>query len=136
MELDLRNIKTSLRLDDLRAKSPDMVRREIWVHWLTYNLIRKVMAQAALSREKLPRELSFAGALSAVVAAWDHATVADPSRLSALACVEHRLITHWRVGHRPNRVEPRAIKRRPKAHKLLNKPRAEARAELLHADGA
>ncbi|MEI7902643.1 MAG: IS4 family transposase [bacterium] len=135
VELDLRNIKTSLRLDDLRGKTPDMVRREIWVHWLAYNLIRKVMAQAALSCEKLPRELSFAGALSAVLGAWAHASVAAPSRLLALAQVQHRMVTHSCVGHRPNRIEPRAIKRRPKAHKLLCKPRAEARAELLRSGG-
>jgi hypothetical protein len=136
VELDLRNIKTSLRLDDLRGKTPEMVRREIWVHWLAYNLIRKVTAQAALAGEKLPRELSFASALSAVMGAFAHASVADPPRLSALAQTQHRLVTHSRVGHRPNRIEPRAIKRRPKSHKLLNKPRAEARAELLRAAGA
>ncbi len=47
VELDLRNIKTSLRLDDLRGKTPETIRREIWMHWLAYNLTRKVMAQAA-----------------------------------------------------------------------------------------
>ena len=47
VELDLRNIKTSLRLDDLRGKRPETIRREIWIHWLAYNLTRKVMAQAA-----------------------------------------------------------------------------------------
>lgn len=135
VELDLRNIKISMQLDDVRGKTPHMVRREIWVHWLAYNLIRKVMAQVALRCEELPRELSFASALSAVVAALAHASVADPSRLSALAEAQHRLVIHSRVGHRPNRVEPRAIKRRPKAHKLLNKPRAEARAELLCTSG-
>jgi hypothetical protein len=135
VELDLRNIKASLRLDDLRGKTPAMVRREIWVHWLAYNLIRKVMAQAALRCEKRPRELSFAGALSAVVGALAHASVADPWRLFTLAQVQHRLVAHLLVGHRPDRVEPRAIKRRPKPHKLLNKPRAEARAELLHTAG-
>ena len=135
VELDLRNIKVSLRMDDLRGKTPSMVRREIWVHWLAYNLIRKVMAQAALGQKKLPRNLSFANALSALVSAWDHAGVSAPSRLSVLAQTQHRLITRSRVGQRPNRVEPRAIKRRPKAHKLLNKPRAEARAELLSAAG-
>lgn len=135
VELDLRNIKTSLRLDDLRGKTPDMVRREIWIHWLAYNLIRKVMAQAALNGEKLPRELSFAAGLSALLGALAYGSVADPSPLLALAQVQHRLVTHWRVGHRPNRVEPRAIKRRPKAHKLLCKPRAEAREELLGSGG-
>jgi putative transposase len=133
VELDLRNIKISLQMDDLRGRSPEMVRREILVHWLAYNLIRKVMSQAALAQEKLPRELSFAGALGAIAGAWDHATTADHGRLSTLAKVQHRWIATFRVGDRPNRVEPRAIKRRPKPHKLLDKSRAEAREELLHA---
>lgn len=131
VELDLRNIKATLRMDDLRGRTPEMVRREIQVLWLAYNLIRKVMAQAALAGEALPRELSFAGALSAVVAAWDHATVADDASLVALARVQHRFIVRFPVGHRPNRVEPRAVKRRPKSHRLLSRPRKEAKAALL-----
>ena len=50
----------------MEVASPETIRREIWIHWLAYNLIRKVMAQAALTREKLPRELSFVSALAAV----------------------------------------------------------------------
>jgi putative transposase len=135
VELDLRNIKTSLRLDDLRGKTPETVRREIWVHWLAYNLIRKVMAQAALHHERLPRELSFASALAAITGAWALASVANASMLSSHAKSQHRGIAWSRVGHRPNRVEPRAIKRRPKSHKLLNRPRAEARTKLLGSRG-
>ena len=135
VELDLRNIKISLQLDDLRGKTPAMVRREIWVHWLAYNLLRKVMAQAALAQERLPRELSFAAALAAIVTAWDHATTADSALLSTLAALQRNVIARTCVGDRPNRVEPRAIKRRPKPHKLLTKPRAEARAELLCGKG-
>jgi len=133
VELDLRAIKVTLRMDDLRCKTPERVRREILVHWLAYNLIRKVMAQAALSQERLPRELSFAGALAAVAGAWEHATLAGQHTLTALAKTQWRLIAWHQVGHRPDRVEPRAIKRRPKSHHLLRKPRAEAREELLHA---
>ncbi len=135
VELDLRNIKTSLRLDDLRGKTPETIRREIWMHWLAYNLIRKVMAQAALLHEKMPRELSFAGALAAVTGAWELATVADPSTLSLHAKAQHIAITWSLVGHRPDRVEPRAIKRRPKPHRLLTEPREKARAKLIGASG-
>jgi hypothetical protein len=124
-----------LRLDDLRGQTPEMVRREIWVHWLAYNLIRKLMAQAALGSQKLPRELSFASGLSAVAAAWGNASVAQAPLLAALGAAQQAAIGRSRVGHRPNRVEPRAIKRRPKAHKLLTKPRAEARRELLGSRG-
>jgi hypothetical protein len=112
-----------------------MVQREILVHCLAYNLIRKVMSQAALSRGRLPRELSFAAGLAAVASAWDHATVANRETLFLLAKAQWRLIAWHKVGHRPDRVEPRAIKRRPKAHKLLRKPRAEARADLLRSGG-
>jgi putative transposase len=135
VELDLRNIKTSLRLDDLRGKTPETIRREIWVHWLAYNLIRKVMAQAALGHEKLPRQLSFASALAAVTGAWALASVANASMLSRHAQAQHHAIAWSRVGHRPNRVQPRAIKRRPKPHKLLSRPRAEARERLIAARG-
>jgi putative transposase len=133
VELDLRAIKTTMHLDDLRCKTPEMVRREILVHWLAYNLIRKVMAQAALRQEVLPRELSFAAGLAAVTAAWDHATLAPRNLLVVLAKTQWTFIGWYEVGHRPDRVEPRAIKRRPKPHKLLTKPREEARAELLRA---
>jgi len=129
-ELDLRNIKISLQMDDLRGRTPPMVRREIWGHWLAYNLIRKTIAQAALTHEKLPRQLSFAAALDAVVASWDHATLATPPLVTALAEAQFRLVAWHQVGDRPDRVEPRAIKRRPQPHRLLKQPREQARAEL------
>jgi Transposase DDE domain len=133
VELDLRSIKVNLHLDDIRCKTPEMVRREILVHWLAYNLIRKVMAQAALSQERLPRQLSFAAALTVVAGDWNHATLAGRDMLAKLAKAQWRLIAWYKVGDRPDRVEPRAIKRRPKSHKLLTKPRKEARADLLHS---
>jgi hypothetical protein len=133
VELDLRNIKVSLHLEDLRCKTPEMVRREILVHWLAYHLIRKVMAQAALSQGCAPRQLSFAAALAVVASDWNQASLAEREMLARLAKAQWRLIAWYRVGDRPDRVEPRAIKRRPKPHKLLTKPRQEARADLLHS---
>jgi putative transposase len=129
-ELDLRNIKISLQMDDLRGHTPETVRREIWVHWLAYNLIRKTMAQAALTRDTLPRQLSFAAALAAVATSWDHATLAHPRMLAALADAQFRVIASHQVGDRPDRVEPRAIKRHPKPHRWLRQPRHQARAAL------
>jgi hypothetical protein len=66
IELDLLALKTTLKMDILRGKSPEMVRKEIWVHILAYNMIRKIMAQAALMRNTKPRELSFKGALNII----------------------------------------------------------------------
>ena len=120
-----------MNLEDLRCKSPEMVLKEIWVHWLAYNLIRKAMAQAAVLHGRTVRQMSFASALQAIAAAWDHGTVAKPQKLRELALAQLKFMSKQKAGHRPDRVEPRAVKRRPKPHRLLTKPREEARAELL-----
>ncbi|MEI7902527.1 MAG: IS4 family transposase [bacterium] len=128
-ELDLRASKVTLGLEELRGQCPAMVRKELWASWLAYNLIRQSMAAAAVKHECLPRTLSFAGAVQTISGAMSQATMAEPSALSRLIAQKLESIAHHRVGNRPNRVEPRAIKRRPKSHKLLTKPRAAARAE-------
>jgi hypothetical protein len=129
-ELDLRSSKVTLGLEDLRGTFPEMVRKEIWTHWLAYNLIRKSMAAAAVTDECTPRTISFAGALQTVAGVMGQASIAEPSLLRRWAVQKLESIAKRRVGKRPNRVEPRAIKRRPKSHKLLTKPRREAQAEL------
>ncbi|QDU89453.1 Transposase DDE domain protein [Pirellulimonas nuda] len=67
-ELDLRTIKTTMQMDVLRCKTPELVRKEAWTHLLAYNLIRTVMAQAAAKHGVLPRTLSFKGALQTLEA--------------------------------------------------------------------
>lgn len=59
VELDLRNIKTTLGVEVLRCLTPPMVEKELWVHLLAYNVIRLLMAQAAHQAQVHPRELSF-----------------------------------------------------------------------------
>ncbi len=56
-ELDIRSIKTTMRMEMLRTKTPDMVRKEVGMHLLAYNLIRGIMAEAARGRDIQPREL-------------------------------------------------------------------------------
>src|SRR5260370_17287262 len=63
VEIDLRSIKTQMKMEILRCQTPAMVRKEIWAHLLAYNLVRKVMAQAAQQHGVTPRQLSFAGAM-------------------------------------------------------------------------
>ncbi len=67
-EVDLRSIKITMQMDVLRCKTPDMVRKEIWLHLLAYNLIRTVMAEAAEHANMRPREVSFKGALQTLTA--------------------------------------------------------------------
>jgi hypothetical protein len=57
-----------MQMDVLRCKTPDMVRKEIWMHLLAYNLIRTVMAEAAERADRRPREVSFKGALQTLTA--------------------------------------------------------------------
>jgi putative transposase len=130
VELDIRAIKISMGMDVLRCRSPEMVRREMWTCLLAYNLIRQSMLEAALRAERSPRELSFTAALQKIAAAWALLAVAEDGLLLSLIGMLLNDMGNNVVGKRPNRVEPRAVKRRPKAHKLLTEPRAEARAKL------
>jgi hypothetical protein len=131
VELDIRAIKVTLGIDVLRCKSPEMARREVWAALLAYNLLRQSMLNAAKTAGLSPRQLSFTAAMQQIAASWTAvALMDDPALLIWIERRQQALAQH-RVGDRPNRIEPRAIKRRPKPHKLLTKPRAEARAELL-----
>jgi putative transposase len=131
IELDLRSIKIVMQMDVLRCKSPDLVDKEIWVHMLAYNIIRRLMVTAAAKNGAEPREMSFKGTLQALTAFRDAMRMADPARRAQLWEVMFVTIAHDRVGDRPGRVEPRAKKRRPKQYDLLNCPRDEARNRLL-----
>jgi putative transposase len=135
VELDLRSIKCSLEMDYLRTKTPEMVRRDVWVHLLAYNLIRKAAAQAALTQEKLPRQIGFAGTRQMIAASWSDLSKAPPQTVQRMAAQQFPLIAQHKVGDRPNRVEPRAVKRRPKPYRLLLQPRRQARAALLRTRG-
>ena len=125
VELDLRNIKTTLGVEVLRCLTPQMIEKELWVHLLAYNLIRLLMAQAALEAGVHPRQLSFKHTVQ-LWAEW----MAHRVDLSADPATLFRLIAQPTVGNRPGRIEPRARKRRPKPYPWLKIPRAEARERV------
>lgn len=126
-ELDLRSLKTVMQLDVLRCQSPAMIRKEIWVHLLAYNLIRKVMAQAAQKHGLEPRQISFKGTLQTLNAFAECLRNCATKDLPALCQAVLTAIAKHRVGNRPGRLEPRAKKRRPKPYPLLKRPRDQAR---------
>lgn len=127
VELDLRNIKMTLGMERLSCQTPAMAIKEIWVYLLAYNLIRLMMAQAALCVHLLPRQISFKHTVQMWIA-WSGQGYAIESgdKLYGLFA----LIAQQRVGERPGRIEPRAVKRRPKTYPLLTTPRALARAHI------
>ena len=148
-ELDLRSLKQTLGMDQLRSTTPELVERELWMHVLAYNLVRKVMAQAARwaqehrrgrpSRHRrgaeakawTPRGFSFACTVEQVMAWW-HENTTGPAETQGARYEALLLgVSRKRVGQRPGRIEPRAVKRRPKEYDRLMEPRAQARARLL-----
>jgi Transposase DDE domain len=128
-EVDIRSIKSTMKMDILRCKSPEMVEKEIWTHLLAYNLLRTVMAVAAAENKVEPRKISFKGAKQALRAFAPKLEAARPQQRVGLVEAMLKAVGYHRVGGRPGRWEPRARKRRPKPTKRLNQPRHVAKLE-------
>jgi hypothetical protein len=126
VELDLRNIKSTLGMDRLSCMTPAMALKELWVYLLAYNLIRLMMAQAAVLTAHTPRQFSFKHTVQLWIAWQHHGQDHRDDALHGLFL----LIAEQQVGQRPGRIEPRALKRRLKNYPLLTKPRAIARADI------
>ncbi len=128
IELDFRNIKTTLGMESLSCKTPEMAIKEMWVYFLAYNLIRIIMAQAASLSSILPRQLSFRHTQQLWRSfQWQSKLFSDNEILSAFMT----LVAAKQVGNRPGRIEPRAVKKRSKPYPRLTKPRVEAREEVI-----
>ena len=133
-ELDLRSVKETLQMDILRCKTPELVRKEVWTHILAYNLIRTIMAQAATRHDIQPRTISFKGSLQfleefqRLIDYQEH-----QGETHRLMLYQHLLdsIASQRVADRPNRFEPRLLKRRPKHFAFLRKPRNVIKSEMM-----
>jgi len=127
VELDIRNIKTILGMETLSCKTPPMGEKEMWVYFLAYNLIRLIMLQSALLADVLPRTLSFKHTLQLWLAGGNELNrESDDEKTTAFLA----LVAAKTVGNRPGRIEPRAVKRRPKSYPLLMQTRAAARAHV------
>jgi Transposase DDE domain len=132
-ELDLRSLKAGMQMRELRGKTPDVARKEVWAHALAYNLVRTVMAQAAAAHHLMPRAISFTGAMQTLAAfrpllePRPGGRIADPLQL-----YRHLLtaIAAHRVADRPDRYEPRVKKRRRNHYGWLTRPRAEMRRRM------
>lgn len=131
IELDFRAIKCVMQMDVLRCKTADMVLKEIAAHLLGYNLIRAVMGEAAKPEGIALRRLSFAAARRTNVV-FQETLRHCPTRhhRASARCLMLMSITYWRIPDRPDRLEPRAVKRRPKPQPLLSVTRATARQQL------
>ena len=111
VELDIRSIKCSLGLDIVRAKTPSMVKTEIWSCMLAYNLIRMKMLQGGALNGRMPRTLSFVTAMQTLATSWVLASVILTCEMIQMGV---QSVVSEQVGNRLDRIEPRANKRRRK----------------------
>ena len=131
IEVDFRTIKATLEMDVLRCKSQPMVDKEIAVYFLAYNLVRWAMAKAALLADVLPRSLSFTGAKRLLGACSDQLRRTSGNQVHTMIATVTACIATLRLPYRPDRIEPRAKKRRPKKLPLLTLPRQAARDLII-----
>lgn len=132
IELCLRDVKTTLGLEQLRCQSPAIVRKELLAGLIAHNLIRCVMAEAALVHEAQLERLSFKGAVDALRQYSAALAQARTNRLKRKLWQDLlRTLAGDLVPWRPGRTEPRAVKRRPKPFPLLNRRRRQF-IELPH----
>ena len=136
VEVDLRSIKAEMGMDILRAKSPAMIDKEIAACLLGYNLVCALMSRAAAVAHVLARTLSFKGTLQLLLAFEQQLRFGAGSGVRTMTAHLLGAISMLRLPIRPGRVEPHAIKRRPKNHPLLTVPRDIARAMILNSRGA
>lgn len=113
-ELDIRAIKVTLGMDILRCKTPEMVRKEMWTCLLAYNLIRQTLLQSAQGAGVSPRTLSFTAAMQSIAASWAVIALANDALVTLLIDAASASLAGHVIGNRPGRIEPRAVKRRPK----------------------
>ena len=127
IELDIRNIKTTMGMAVFKCQSPEMVIKEMWVYFLAYNLIRMLMVQAAISVNIIPRDISFKHSLQMwSIFSQYNLEINDIEMIRKLFL----LISSKIVGNRSGRIEPRAVKKRHNNMPRLMKPRNIAREEV------
>lgn len=130
IELDLNAIKTMMGLDVLRGKTPHMMRLELFVGLLAYNLVRLLMMNSAGMTDGVPRGLGFTAALGVVASSWMSVFGMNEAMNGEHVMDNMRELVKHRAGHRAGRVEPRVLKRRLKAYPKMQEPRATLREKL------
>jgi len=129
VEIDLRHLKTTMEMEHIQSKTPEMVRKEFYVHLLAYNLIRATLWEAGIKHKAHPLKLSYKGAMQHVL-----------NFVPILAIIEHRdtvyavmltIISQEKLLERPFRVEPRMVRAKKRSFPRLTRPRQEVRQKLI-----
>ena len=126
-EVDLRSLKSTLQMDVLRCRTPEMVRKEIWMHTLAANLLRSAMCAAAVEHKLTPRQISFRGTQQMLKSFYNLLTTSYGAKLELHCETMISTLSQHIVGDRPNRYEPRKRKRQAKPYPPLKRSRDEER---------
>ena len=130
IEINLRSIKSIMEMDMLSCKTPSMVLKEIGIHFLAYNGIRLIMAEACVKHDALPWQVSFKGTVQLIDEFMPHFLNSSDEKSEKLYNEMLRLVVKNKVGNRPGRVEPRVIKQRSKPFQTMQIPRKIAKTRL------
>lgn len=131
VEINLKSIKAIMNMDMLSCKTPKMVRKEIGIHFLAYNFIRIIMAEACASHDAIPWQISFKGTVQLLTVFMPYFLKSDIRKNKILYAEMLSLIVKNKVGNRPGRVEPRVIKQRQKPFPTLKRQRSIEKEILM-----
>lgn len=131
VELHFRSLKSHMGMDRLSSTTPSMVRKEIGIHLLAYNIIREFMVDGGRKKGALPTKISFKGTLQLINQFSPYFISSQKDKKEALYSHMLQLIVKNEVGKRPGRVEPRAIRRRTQAFPTLKTDRKAEKERLV-----
>lgn len=130
-EVNLKHLKTTLKMEMIAAKTPAMVQKDIWIHLLGYNLLRTLMWQSTQQTQVSPLRISLQGTRQQFNQFKPHLASATTQHRCQLYTILLGVISELLVPLRPNRAEPRVVKRRPKAFPKMQQPRSVLKAKLI-----
>jgi hypothetical protein len=131
IELWFDDIKTSMQMDVLRCKTPEMIEKEVYMHMIAYNLVRSVMHAAATMHGECLEVLSFKGTVDRLREwAWPIYNASNTRERESMKSKLLKSIAEDLLEERAGRYEPRVVKRRPKAYPFMKKPRQKYRDEF------
>jgi hypothetical protein len=129
VEVNLDHLKTTLGMDVLSAETPEVVIKEVWAHFLAYNLLRAIMWEAGERYNVDPLRLSLRAVVQEALAHRYYVGVFEPHTVLDMIV---SVVQSSKIPHRPDRYEPRVRKRRPKEYTLMNQPREVLRSKMAH----
>jgi hypothetical protein len=129
-EVNLKHLKTTLKMEMIAAKTPEMVQKDIYMHLLAYNLLRTLMWQSVQSTAVSPLRLSLQQTRQQFNHFRPQFAMATGQQRRQFYTTLLKVISTLFVPLRPNRVEPRVVKRRPKPFPRMQQPRSVLKAKL------